>query len=66
MQKYTYIIHSISYTGRSWDTKKVQIQHSEPEPYQDGAYGTRTRDLHTASVARSQLRQCPVAFNYSR
>ena len=27
-----------------------------------GAYGIRTRDLHTASVARSQLRQCPNWF----
>lgn len=27
-----------------------------------GAYGIRTRDLHTASVARSQLRQCPIAI----
>ena len=25
----------------------------------NGAYGIRTRDLNTASVARSQLRQCP-------
>lgn len=25
-----------------------------------GAYGIRTRDLHTASVARSQLRQYPM------
>ncbi len=25
-----------------------------------GAYGIRTRDLHTASVARSQLRQYPI------
>ena len=25
-----------------------------------GAYGARTRDLMTASHARSQLRQCPM------
>ena len=30
--------------------------------YLHGAYGIRTRDLHTASVARSQLRQCPIAI----
>ena len=26
-----------------------------------GAYGLRTRDLHAASVARSQLRQYPIS-----
>ena len=30
----------------------------------NGAYGIRTRDLHTASVARSQLRQCPMYSVY--
>ena len=32
----------------------------------NGAYGIRTRDLHTASVARSQLRQCPEKRNGSK
>lgn len=34
---------------------------NENNPFRyGGAYGIRTRDLHTASVARSQLRQYPM------
>ena len=36
------------------------IRRTVDQEKQNGAYGIRTRDLHTASVARSQLRQCPV------
>ena len=41
--------------------KKKACKPSGLQAFPNGAYGIRTRDLHTASVARSQLRQCPIA-----